>query len=87
MSNQRLQSNHFRIKFNSYESVPIGALFSCPKGGAMEERAKEILLEKLEEMAEVTPDTYDDLQGYAVLCSAMADLYNAICSGSDQEPS
>ena len=53
----------------------------------MEERAKEILLEKLEEMAEVTPDTFDDLQGYAVLCSAMADLYNAICScsGSDRE--
>lgn len=78
MSNQRLQSNHFRIKFNSYESVPIGALFSCPKGGAMEERAKEILLEKLEEMAEVTPDAFDDLQGYAVLCSAMAEVYNAI---------
>lgn len=44
----------------------------------MEQKAKEILLEKLEEMAEVTPDTYDDLQGYAVLCSAMADVYNAI---------
>lgn len=53
----------------------------------MEERAKEILLEKLEEMAEVTPDAFDDPQGYAILCSAMADLYNAICSGSDQEPS
>ena len=87
MSNQRLQSNHFRIKFNSYESVPIGALFSYPKGGIMKERAKEILLEKLEEMAEVTPDAFDDLQGYAVLCSAMAEVYNAICSGSDQEPS
>ena len=49
----------------------------------MEQKAKEILLEKLEEMAEVTPDAFDDLQGYAVLCSAMADLYNAICSGSD----
>ena len=36
------------------------------------------LLEKLEEMAEFTPDTYGDLQGYAVLCSAMVDLYNAI---------
>lgn len=33
----------------------------------MEERAKEILLEKLEEMAEVTPDAFDDLQGYAAL--------------------
>ena len=33
----------------------------------MEQKAKEILLEKLEEMAEVTPDTYGDLQGYAVL--------------------
>lgn len=44
----------------------------------MEQKAKEILLEKLEEMAEVTPDTYDDLQGYAVLCSAMVDVYNAI---------
>ena len=53
----------------------------------MEERAKEILLEKLEEMAEVTPDAFDDLQGYAVLCSAMAGLYNAICNGSDQEAS
>lgn len=53
----------------------------------MKERAKEILLGKLEEMAEVTPDEFDDMQGYAILCSAMADLYNAICSGSDQEPS
>ena len=44
----------------------------------MEQKAKEILLEKLEEMAEFTPDTYGDLQGYAVLCSAMVDLYNAI---------
>ena len=44
----------------------------------MEQKAKEILLEKLEEMAEVTPDTYGDLQGYAVLCSAMADVYIAI---------
>ena len=44
----------------------------------MEERAKEILLEKLEEMAEVTPDAFDDLQGYEVLCSAMAEVYNAI---------
>ena len=43
----------------------------------MEERAKEILLEKLEEMAEVTPD--------AILCSAMADLYNAICSSSKNQ--
>lgn len=51
----------------------------------MEERAKEILLEKLEEMAEVTPDTYDDLQGYAILCNAMADLYNAICSSSKNQ--
>ena len=44
----------------------------------MEQKAKEILLEKLEEMAEFTPDTYGDLQGYAVLCSAIVDLYNAI---------
>ena len=51
----------------------------------MEERAKEILLEKLEEMAEVTPDAFDDLQGYAVLCSAMADLYHAICSSSKNQ--
>ena len=36
------------------------------------------LLEKLEEMAEVTPDAFDDLQGYAVLCSAMAEVCNAI---------
>lgn len=74
-----------RTLTEKYKSVPIGALFSCPKGGAMEERAKEILLEKLEEMAEVTPDTYDDLQGYAILCSAMADLYNAICSSSKNQ--
>nr|DAO95757.1 MAG TPA: hypothetical protein [Caudoviricetes sp.] len=44
----------------------------------MEQKAKEILLEKLEEMAEATPDTYGDLQGYAALCSAMVDVYNAI---------
>ena len=44
----------------------------------MEERAKEILLEKLEEMAEVTPDAFDDPQGYAILCSAMVEGYNAI---------
>lgn len=53
----------------------------------MEQEAKEILFEKLKEMAEVTPDAFDDPQGYAILCSAMADLYNAICSGSDQEQS
>lgn len=44
----------------------------------MEQKAKEILLEKLEEMAEVTPDAFDDLHGYAVLCSAMAEMCNAI---------
>ena len=44
----------------------------------MEQKAKEILLEKLEEMAEVTPDAFDVLQGYAVLCSAMAEVCNAI---------
>lgn len=44
----------------------------------MEQKAKEILLEKLEEMAEVTPDAFDDLQGYAAVCSAMAEVYNAI---------
>ena len=44
----------------------------------MEQKAKEILLEKLEEMAEVTPDAFYDLQGYAVLCSAMAEVCNAI---------
>ena len=74
-----------RTLTEKYKSVPIGALFSCPKGGAMEERAKEILLEKLEEMAEVTPDAFDDPQGYAILCSAMADLYNAICSSSKNQ--
>ena len=51
----------------------------------MEERAKEILLEKLEEMAEVTPDAFAAPQGYAILCSAMADLYNAICSSSKNQ--
>ena len=44
----------------------------------MEQEAKEILFEKLKEMAEVTPDAFDDLQGYAVLCSAMAEVYYAI---------
>ena len=44
----------------------------------MEQKAKEILLEKLVEMAEVTPVAFDDLQGYAVLCSAMAEMCNAI---------
>ena len=51
----------------------------------MEERAKEILLEKLEEMAEVTPDAFDDPQGDAILCSAMSDQYNAICSSSKNQ--
>lgn len=63
---------------NQNGSISNEVLFSCLKGKIMEQKAKEILLEKLEEMAEVTPDTYDDLQGYAVLCSAMADVYNAI---------
>ena len=49
----------------------------------MKERAKEILLGKLKEMAKIELDDLYDPQGYAVLCSAMADLYNAICSGSD----
>ncbi len=49
-------------------------LFSCLKGETYGTKGKkEILLEKLEEMAEFTPDTYGDLQGYAVLCSAMVD--------------
>lgn len=52
--------------------------FHARKEKPMEQKAKEILLEKLEEMAEVTPDAFDDLQGYAVLCSAMAEMCNAI---------
>ena len=52
--------------------------FHARKEKPMEQKAKEILLEKLEEMAEVTPDAFDDLQSYAVLCSAMAEMCNAI---------
>ena len=51
----------------------------------MEQEAKEILFEKLKEMAKIELDDFYDPQGYAILCSAMADLNNAICSGSDRE--
>ena len=51
----------------------------------MKERAKEILLGKLKEMAKIELDDFYDPQGYAVLCSAMADLYNAICSSSKNQ--
>ena len=84
MNLQRKSGTGFlECKLNQNESISREVLFSYPKGGIMKERAKEILLGKLKEMAKIELDDFYDPQGYAVLCIAMADLYNAICSGSD----
>lgn len=44
----------------------------------MEGEVKEILLDKLKEMSEVTYDCCEDMQGYAILCSTMGDIAKVI---------
>lgn len=44
----------------------------------MEDEVKEILLDKLKEMSEVTYDGYEGMQDYAILCSAMGDIAKVI---------
>ncbi len=43
-----------------------------------QEKATEIMLDKLEEMSKVTFDDCESTEGYALICSAMCDIYNAI---------
>lgn len=38
----------------------------------------EIMLDKLKEMSEVTFDDCGSAEGYALICNAMCDIYNAI---------
>ncbi len=43
-----------------------------------EQESTEIMLDKLKEMSEVTFDDCDGAEGYALICSAMCDIYNAL---------
>ena len=40
--------------------------------------AREILINKLREMSKITFDDCESTEGYALICSAMCDIYNAI---------
>lgn len=48
------------------------------KADQEELEAREILINKLREMSKVTFDDCDGAEGYALICSAMCDIYNAI---------
>lgn len=57
---------------------PKGCFFHARKEKIVEGEVKEILLDKLKEMSEVTYDCCEDMQGYAILCSAMGDIAKVI---------
>lgn len=48
------------------------------KADQEELEARKILIDKLKEMSKVTFDDCDSAEGYALICSAMCDIYKAI---------